>query len=55
MISNNTDVRDVQMKILDIMKYIDQICRLNGISYYIMGGTALGAVRQQSLCHQGGL
>lgn len=38
-------VRDVQMKILDIMKYIDRICRLNGISYYIMGGTALGAVR----------
>lgn len=38
-------VRDVQEKILYIMKYIDSLCRANGITYYIMGGTALGAVR----------
>lgn len=38
-------VRDVQEKILEIMKYIDKLCRDNGIIYYIMGGTALGAVR----------
>ena len=38
-------VRDVQDKILEIMKYIDSICRKNGIIYFIMGGTALGAVR----------
>lgn len=38
-------VRDVQDKILDIMLYIDRICRKNGIVYFIMGGTALGAVR----------
>ena len=38
-------VRDVQEKILYIMKYIDQICRDNRIVYYIMGGTALGAIR----------
>ena len=38
-------VRDVQIRILDTMKYIDAICRKNGIVYYIMGGTALGAVR----------
>ena len=38
-------VRDVQDKILHIMKYIDGLCRQNGITYYIMGGTALGAVR----------
>lgn len=38
-------VRDVQKKILEIMKYIDSVCRKNGIEYYIMGGTALGAVR----------
>lgn len=38
-------VRDVQEKILEIMKYIDAICRKNGIVYYIMGGTALGAAR----------
>ena len=38
-------VRDVQNKILDVMKYIDAICRKNNIVYYIMGGTALGAIR----------
>ena len=38
-------VRDVQNKILEVMKYIDDICRKNGIVYYIMGGTALGAIR----------
>ncbi|WP_207645554.1 LicD family protein [Marvinbryantia formatexigens] len=27
------------------MKYIDKLCRDNGIVYYIMGGTALGAIR----------
>ena len=42
---NTQTVRDVQMKILEIMKYIDSLCRKNGIVYYIMGGTALGAVR----------
>lgn len=39
------NVKEVQGKILEIMKYIDAICRNNGIVYYIMGGTALGAVR----------
>lgn len=38
-------VRDVQDKILEVMKYVDGICRRNGIEYYIMGGTALGAIR----------
>ncbi len=41
----NKSIRDVQDKILDIMKYIDGLCRRHGIVYYIMGGTALGAVR----------
>lgn len=38
-------IKDVQNKILEIMKYIDGLCRANDIVYYIMGGTALGAVR----------
>ena len=40
-------VRDVQNKILEIMKYIDSICRMNGITYFIMGGTDLGAIRHR--------
>lgn len=39
------NIRSVQLKILEIMKYIDMICRKNKIEYFIMGGTALGAVR----------
>ena len=35
----------VQEKILETMKFIDMLCREHGIVYYIMGGTALGAVR----------
>lgn len=38
-------VRMVQDKILETMKFIDKLCREHGIAYYIMGGTALGAVR----------
>jgi len=38
-------IRDVQNKILETMKYIDKLCRENDIVYYIMGGTALGAIR----------
>ena len=40
-------IKDVQNKILDIMVYIDQLCRNNDITYFIMGGTALGAVRHK--------
>ncbi len=39
------NIAAVQSKILDIMRYIDKLCRENGIVYYVMGGTALGAVR----------
>ena len=42
-------VREVQNVILKVMKYIDRLCRENGIVYYIMGGTALGAVRQSGV------
>ena len=41
----NQSVKDVQNKILEIMLFIDDLCRKNNITYHIMGGTALGAVR----------
>lgn len=41
------NIRNVQEKILDIMKYIDRLCREAGCMYFIMGGTALGAVRHK--------
>ena len=41
----NQDIKAVQYKILDVMKFIDRLCRENNITYFIMGGTALGAIR----------
>lgn len=35
----------LQEVILNIMQYIDDFCKENGIEYYIIGGTALGAKR----------
>lgn len=41
----NQTVKDVQNRILEVMKFIDRVCRENDIEYFIMGGTALGAIR----------
>ena len=38
-------IKDVQNKILETMLFIDKLCREYEITYYIMGGTALGAIR----------
>ena len=41
----NVELRDVQRTILYIFKEIIRVCNENDISYFIIGGTALGAVR----------
>ena len=41
----NQSMKSVQNIILKTMKFIDNICRNNDIEYFIMGGTALGAIR----------
>ena len=35
----------LQDKILEIMVYLDGFCKENGITYFLMGGSALGAIR----------
>lgn len=37
--------RELQLKILDIIKDIDKLCRENDIEYYLFYGSAIGAVR----------
>ena len=43
----NADIRTVQNKILEIVIYLDSFCKKYDISYYLMGGSALGAIRHQ--------
>lgn len=38
-------ILELQDKILEIMVYIDEFCKKYGITYYLMGGSALGAMR----------
>lgn len=38
-------IKDVQFYILSIAKYLDAFCKENDIKYYLMGGSALGAMR----------
>ncbi|MEO1958049.1 MAG: LicD family protein [Nautiliaceae bacterium] len=42
-----SDMKKLQGKILEIMKFIDKVCKENNIKYAIMGGTALGAIRHK--------
>lgn len=37
----------LQKKIFEIMKVFDRVCRENGLCYYMLGGTMLGAVRHK--------
>ena len=39
--------RKLQLKILDIAKDIDKLCKDNNIEYYILYGSGVGAVRHK--------
>lgn len=39
------EVRKCQLKQLDVLKFIDQVCKDNGLKYFVHTGTLLGAVR----------
>ena len=39
--------RKLQLKILDIVKDIDKLCKDNNIEYYILYGSTLGAIRHK--------
>ena len=42
---NRRNLRVCQLKQLDILEEIDRLCRRHSISYWLDGGTLLGAVR----------
>lgn len=44
-LSDDYGILKLQDKILEIMVYIDEFCRVHDIQYFLMGGSALGAMR----------
>lgn len=42
---DGSKLRDMQLKILDILEVVDSICRRNNIPYWLASGTLIGAVR----------
>ena len=40
-------VREVQLSCIDMVRAFDAFCRENGITYYLSGGTMLGAIRHK--------
>ena len=41
------DIRAIQLKELDIVRAFVHVCDANGLTYYMVGGTLLGAVRHK--------
>jgi lipopolysaccharide cholinephosphotransferase len=44
---NDKELKLLHNKILELAEYFDIFCKENNIEYYLMGGTALGAMRHQ--------
>ena len=42
---DGSEIRMLQMRLVEILEYIDQICKKNGIKYWASSGTCLGAIR----------
>lgn len=40
-----SQLRELQLRILEILKVVDEICRRNNIKYWLASGTLLGAIR----------
>jgi len=41
------DIKIVQMYSLELLKELDKVCNENNLTYYIIGGTLLGAIRHK--------
>lgn len=43
----NIEIRELQLKLLEIMNDFHNVCEKHGIKYFMIGGTMLGAVRHK--------
>lgn len=41
------DLKDIQARGLEILLIVDEICKNNGVKYFLEGGTLLGAIRHK--------
>ena len=46
---DGSELRKMQLRMLEMLKYIDRICRENDIKYWLSSGTCLDAVRHGGL------
>ncbi len=46
-INENLSLRDYQLKLFEILQYYDKFCRDHNLTYYLCGGTCIGAVRHK--------
>lgn len=44
---HSSSIKELQQKILEIVQYFDSFCKNNNIEYYLMGGSAIGALRHK--------
>lgn len=42
---NGSELRTLQLQLLDSLKHFDAICKANGINYWLSSGSCLGAIR----------
>ena len=42
---NKSELKMLHDKIIELVSYFDSFCKEHNIIYYLMGGTALGAIR----------
>lgn len=47
MFSENKDVKRIQTAELSTLKKLDDICKANGLTYYVCGGTLIGTIREK--------
>ncbi len=47
----NYDIRPLQLRLLDILMAIDEMCQKHNLKYYLVDGSLIGAVREKGFIH----
>ena len=42
---DGSELRNAQLRMVEMLRFIDEFCKTNGINYWLSSGTCLGAVR----------